>query len=88
MKNNTYKNSVDGLFSAIYHRFGFLDFTTDEIGIGESDDSNLYVYTYDIGNKRLREFCNKGESDSDITGYYMTICADQNIYLGVYHNSI
>ncbi len=40
--------SVDGLFSAIYHRLGFLEFRNDEIGIG-SVQSPLYgtMYGYD-----------------------------------------
>lgn len=28
------KSAIDGLLSAIYHRFAFLDFASDEIGIG------------------------------------------------------
>jgi len=36
-----YKHSVDGLFSAIYHRFGFLNFKIDEIGIGINQDFEL-----------------------------------------------
>jgi len=35
--------AIDGLMTAIYHRFGFLDFFSDEIGIGSSFDAN-YAY--------------------------------------------
>ena len=31
--NQNYKESIDGLMAAIYHRFAFLDFQGDEIGI-------------------------------------------------------
>ena len=44
--------SINGLFSAIYHRLGFLDFDINEIGIGEKySDSYTYktVFVYDMG---------------------------------------
>jgi len=40
--DNIYE-SIDSLFSAIYHRFGFLGFNNNEIGIGLSYDAN-YAY--------------------------------------------
>jgi len=83
LSNNISQESIDGLFTAIYHRFGFLDFTKDEIGIGEYQDSNNYAYTYDMGNKKLREFCERGISDSIDTEYYMTPCKNQNIKLSI-----
>ena len=46
--NATWYTSIDGLMSAIYHRFGFLSLNVDEIGIGISDNENFY--TYDMGN--------------------------------------
>ncbi|HHS91729.1 MAG TPA: CAP domain-containing protein [Campylobacterales bacterium] len=36
--NPDYKASINGLFSAIYHRFAFLDFRSDTIGIGVSQN--------------------------------------------------
>jgi len=36
--NQSYKESINGLFSAIYHRFAFLDFRSDLIGIGISQN--------------------------------------------------
>ncbi|MBU1668255.1 CAP domain-containing protein [bacterium] len=38
--NRNYKESIDGLFSAIYHRMAFLDFQSDEIGIGITQNPN------------------------------------------------
>ena len=46
--NATWHTSIDGLMSAIYHRFGFLSLDVDEIGIGISN--NKKFYTYDMGN--------------------------------------
>ncbi len=39
--------SIDGLFSAIYHRFGFLDLLNNELGIGSATSAyygNMYNY--------------------------------------------
>jgi uncharacterized protein YkwD len=47
-QENIYE-SIDGLFSAIYHRFGFLDFNYDDVGIVIYD--NFYVYY--MGNSKL-----------------------------------
>ncbi len=47
-------DAVDGLMSAIYHRFGFLTFSMDEIGIGYGSDSNYAygtLYNFDMGNR-------------------------------------
>lgn len=69
--NATYKSSIDGLFSAIYHRFGFLSLSNDEIGIGVSN--NEQFYTYDMGNSILRGLCLNGIFSS---GTYYSPCAD------------
>ena len=67
------EESIDGLFSAIYHRFGFLSLTNDEIGIGVSDD--VRHFTYDMGNAEVRALC---ENDTYAGGdYYVGVCADE-----------
>jgi hypothetical protein len=45
--------AVDGLMSAIYHRFGFLSFDYDEIGYGNSGSN----YVYNMGNSHLAILC-------------------------------
>ena len=54
--NKNYKESVDGLFAAIYHRMAFLDFRSDIIGIGVSQNrthpSNT-AFVYDMSAKAL-----------------------------------
>jgi hypothetical protein len=68
------KESIDGLFGAIYHRFGFLSLNYDEIGVGVSEDSRHF--TYDMGNAGVRRLCEEG---SDPAGsYYTGVCADEN----------
>lgn len=52
--------SVDGLMSAIYHRFGFLDVVFDEMGVGINYDRNKESrYVYKMGNKVLHTQCVK-----------------------------
>ncbi len=73
-----YKSNVDELFTAIYHRLGFLDFSRDEIGIGADISDNNSAYIYDMGNSSLRKFCERGESQAG-DGYYYLICTNSDI---------
>ena len=71
--NATYSSSIDGLFSAIYHRFGFLGLIYDEIGIGISNDKQFY--TYDMGNNQLNLLCQNPSYTGSGIAYY-NVCAD------------
>jgi hypothetical protein len=76
----TYKDSIDGLFAAIYHRFGFLDFQTDEIGIGiaqDLDDTNRNAFVYDMGVYELNDLCTQ-KSYSGTASYVYHVCKDSN----------
>jgi len=56
--NQNYKESIDGLFSAIYHRMAFLDFRGDEIGIGirqNLDDKTKTAFVYNMSAKALNK---------------------------------
>jgi len=56
--NQNYKESIDGLFSAIYHRFAFLDFRSDAIGIGISQSKykkSQTAFVYDMSSNALEE---------------------------------
>jgi len=57
---NSYKKSIDDLFGAIYHRFGFLNLEVDEIGIGKISNN----YTYDMGNSIWNSACENNSSNS------------------------
>lgn len=57
--NSTVKNSIDGLMGAIYHRFGFLTLTHDEIGIGISKIAHSNAYVYNLGNSQLNQLCQR-----------------------------
>jgi len=72
----TVQGSVDNLLSSIYHRFGFLNYALDEIGMGRAQDANRRIYVYNMGNGRLNVHC---MSVPEVTerGYYLSnICAD------------
>ncbi|CAA6804026.1 MAG: Putative periplasmic protein [uncultured Sulfurovum sp.] len=54
--NQSYKESINGLFSAIYHRLAFLDFRSDAIGIGISQhpqQKQQTAFVYDMSSKNL-----------------------------------
>jgi len=54
--NRNYKESIDGLFGAIYHRLAFLDFQGDEIGISIKQnqvDKRKTAFVYNIGSSEL-----------------------------------
>lgn len=58
--NHSYKESIDGLMAAIYHRFSFLDFRIDEIGIGVNQNKQnreQTAYVYNLGNSQLNKLC-------------------------------
>jgi hypothetical protein len=75
-----YKHSIDGLFSAIYHRFGFLDFKIDEIGMGIEQNSlkkSKTAFVYNMGNSRLNRLCN-GKSFYGEGSYIEGACFDRD----------
>ncbi|RUM74661.1 MAG: hypothetical protein DSZ10_01215, partial [Sulfurovum sp.] len=71
--NATAMESIDGLFSAIYHRLGFLNFYYDSIGIG----NDTHFYTYDMGNHLINQLCQNNSYTGSGT-YYTHVCADTN----------
>ena len=72
----TDKNSVDGLMSAIYHRFGFLSFDYDEVGIGTVRNDNSSSYVYNMGNVLKNEMCLRKSSNKP-GKYYSSVCRDK-----------
>ena len=58
--NFTHQESIDGLMGAIYHRFGFLNFHIDEIGIAIKQDvyhRNSSAFVYNMGSHILDDLC-------------------------------
>ena len=70
--NQNYKESVDGLFSAIYHRMAFLDFQSDEIGIGirqNMDNKTKTAFVYDMSAKALNKLYKEKNFKNPKKGY-------------------
>jgi uncharacterized protein YkwD len=72
----SYKESIEGLLSAIYHRFAFLTPTRDVIGIGESSavQNNVHAYVYNLANSKINALCNGTNFNG--TGRYWSPCSD------------
>jgi uncharacterized protein YkwD len=90
-QNNVY-DSVDNLFSAIYHRLGFLSINIDETGMGDSySEGYAYktVYVYNMGNSLIRKLCEQ-ESFSGYGAYVYGVCIDFNkkISKDLYDNAV
>jgi hypothetical protein len=78
-KNRDAQSSIDGLFSAIYHRFGFLDVSIDEAGVGVSQsmkntDESAFVYL--MGNSHLNALCQE-PSFKGYGKYVYGVCRDK-----------
>jgi uncharacterized protein YkwD len=77
-KSRNAHESITGLFSAIYHRFGFLNLAFDEVGIAIAQDANNprnSAFVYLMGNSEIHRLC----SETDFRGagrYVYGICAD------------
>ncbi len=74
--DNISSDAIDSLMGAIYHRFGFLDFGTNEvgIGIGQTSTPNFHsAYVFDMGNSEYNTLC----QGPDFTGagvYIYGVC--------------
>jgi len=78
-QNHNARRSVDGLFSAIYHRFGFLSPTISEVGVGiaqDESDSAKSAFVYLMGNSDLNALCS-GKSFTGV-GKYWRGCKDSS----------
>jgi uncharacterized protein YkwD len=65
--NRNYKESIDGLFAAIYHRLAFLDFQGDEIGISIQQNQNnksKTAFVYNIGSSALNQLYKHSKNPS------------------------
>ncbi|MBU2644733.1 CAP domain-containing protein [bacterium] len=70
------QNSIDGLMSAIYHRFAFLDLSKNELGIGIERNHQGLNFVYNMGNDRLNRFCRYGIFLND-GPFYTSVCRHQ-----------
>ncbi len=83
-KNYNARSSVDGLFSAIYHRFGFLSPDIDEIGVGAAQDSRdtaNSAFVYVMGNAELNRLCTTN-SFKGVGQYLYKVCRESEHRVG------
>lgn len=70
--------SIDNIFSAIYHRFTFLNLDKDEIGIGffstKKQRKIKRAYVYDMGSSSIAKLCNQSYSTANGGYYIKDIC--------------
>ncbi len=75
VNTKTSNESIDILFAAIYHRFVFLNFDKDEIGIGSAftgkKQSVASVFVYDIGSTAITELCKTSSTLMQDGVFYM-----------------
>ena len=86
LSTHTYsaQESIDGLFSAIYHRFGFLALDIDEVGVGATQDkakTSNSAFVYVMGNSNLVRLCHE-KNFSGSGKYYYKICKDETHRIG------
>lgn len=81
---HTAKASIDGLFSAIYHRFGFLALDIDEVGVGVAQNrtkTSNSDFVYLMGNSNLEQLCHE-KSFSGSGKYYYRVCKNEAHRIG------
>lgn len=71
--NKPMLESIDSLFSAIYHRFGFLSFDRDEIGFALEGDDDFKAAVFNMGNSNLERICQNG-GDKGYGRFFTHIC--------------
>jgi hypothetical protein len=77
------KRSIDDLFSAIYHRFSFLNLHIDEIGmasIHKYRKEKLSTFVYNMGNSKLTKVCSRKPYEGYGT-IYSGICSEPSFKL-------
>ncbi len=78
-KNWDAEDSINGLFSAIYHRFGFLSPSIDELGVGvtqQSNETQNSAFVYVMGNSELNRLCTM-KSFSGFGKYVFGVCREK-----------
>jgi len=72
------EKSIDNLFSAIYHRFVFLNLDKDEIGFGfawtKKKRKIKHAYIYNIGSSSVSKLCKKSFTMTNGVYYMKNIC--------------
>ena len=77
-----YYHSIDILFAAIYHRFVFLNFDNDEIGIGTAFTYKrrrvTSAFVYNSASKEITKLCKRSYLMENHTYYIQNMCKDSD----------
>ena len=81
LSTHTYsaQSSIESLFSAIYHRFGFLSLSIDSIGVGvaqQKEKTSNSAFVYVMANSNLERLC-YDRSFSGSGKYYYKLCKNE-----------
>ncbi len=76
--NQNHKESINGLFAAIYHRLAFLDFRSDSIGIGISQNNNTKTQTAFVYNMSANDLETLYQSNVKITSKNIIAVLNKN----------
>ena len=75
-----YRHSIDILLAAIYHRFVFLNFENDEIGIGTASSGKkrrvTSAFVYNTGSTEITKLCKRSYLMENNTYYVQNMCKD------------
>ncbi|MGF6148372.1 Cysteine-rich secretory protein family [Kingella potus] len=72
---------LDGLMTAIYHRFSLLDPAANEAGIGFSSRNNRHALVVNQGNRDGDRLCRKGRTRVEEERlYYDDLCANKAVF--------
>ncbi len=66
----TYREAINNLMSAIYHRFIFLDFRFNQVGFAHFDT----YYTFELGNRQADSLCAIATTEPPAGRYYYNVC--------------
>ncbi|MEA1954586.1 MAG: CAP domain-containing protein [Campylobacterota bacterium] len=88
VNSQSFQHSIDTLFAAIYHRFVFLNFDKDEIGLGSASTKKSKrihsAFIYNIGSSEIAKLC-KGYYPKQNGFFYMqNLCKDASIEVPEY----
>lgn len=77
------EESIDTLFAGIYHRFVFLNFDKDEIGIGyvskQEKKGFFSAYVYDLGSTAANALCKTSYPMQNGVYYIQNICKNASL---------
>lgn len=84
--------AIDQLMSAIYHRFGFLDFDVDTVGIGISqvtNDSKVSgTYVFNMSNTGLNQLCSSNTLSTGSSSAFGVCASGAQLDADAYQDSI